>query len=278
MTDRPPKKVTCAHVVRTERPTPHVIRLVVGGDELAGLPLGEYTDTYVKLLFPQPGVVYPTPFDMEAIRRDLPREQWPRQRAYTVRAWDPVAVEMTIDIVHHGDTGVAGPWADGLRPGDPVRFLGPGGAYAPSPDADWHLLVGDESALPAIAASLERLPTGAPARVFVEVDGPADEQPLPSPGAVELVWLHRGRRPVGEALVAAVRALEFPPGAVHAFVHGEATFVRELRRLLRVERGVPREMLSISGYWRRGFTDEGWRASKPDWNRQVEVEETAAIG
>ncbi|XTZ18549.1 siderophore-interacting protein [Micromonospora echinospora] len=279
MTDRPKKvTTTSAHVVRTARPTPHVIRLVLGGDGLVGLPVGEYTDHYVKLLFPQPGAVYPTPFDLDTIRRDLPREQWPRLRAYTVRAWDPVVTELTIDIVHHGDEGVAGPWAAALRPGDPVHFVGPGGAYAPSPEADWHLLVGDESALPAIAASLERLPLDAPARVFVEIDGPAEEQPLPSPGAVELVWLHRGDRPVGEALVAAVRALEFPPGAVHAFVHGEATFVKELRRLLRVERGVPRESLSISGYWRRGFTDEGWRASKPDWNRQVEVEETAAIG
>ncbi|WDZ84748.1 siderophore-interacting protein [Micromonospora cathayae] len=276
MTDRP-KKVTTAHVVRTERPTPHVIRLVLGGDELVGLPVGEYTDHYVKLLFPQPGVTYPEPFDPAVIRRDLPREQWPRLRAYTVRAWDPAAVELTIDVVHHGDEGVAGPWAAALRPGDPVRFTGPGGAYAPSPAADWHLLVGDESALPAIAASLERLPAGAPARVFVEVAGPEDEQPLPGPGAVELVWLHRGTRPVGDSLVEAVRALEFPPGAVHAFVHGEATFVKELRRLLRIERGVPREMLSISGYWRRGFDDEGWRSSKPDWNRQVEVEEAAEL-
>ncbi|WBB79715.1 siderophore-interacting protein [Micromonospora sp. WMMD882] len=276
MSDRP-KKVTTAHVVRADRLTRYVIRLVVGGDELVGLPLGEHTDHYVKLLFPRPGVSYPTPFDLAAIRRDLPAEQWPRLRAYTVRAWDPVAARMTIDIVHHGDEGVAGPWAAGLRPGDPVHFTGPGGAYAPSPEADWHLLVGDESALPAIAAALERLPAGVPARVFVEVDGPADEQPLPSPGAVDLVWLHRGDRPVGEALVDAVRALAFPSGVVHAFVHGEATFVRELRRLLRVERGVSREMLSISGYWRRGFDDEGWRSSKPDWNRQIEREETAAI-
>jgi NADPH-dependent ferric siderophore reductase len=178
--------------------------------------------------------------------------------------------------VYHGDEGLAGPWAARLRPGDPVRFVGPGGGYAPSPDADWHLMVGDESALPAIAAALERLPAGAPAKVFLEVDGPADELALHSRGAVELCWLHRGARRVGDALVAAVRDLDFPPGAVHAFVHGEATFVKELRRLLRIERGVPREMLSISGYWRLGMDDEGWRASKPEWKRQVEAEEALA--
>ncbi|EEP71159.1 siderophore-interacting protein [Micromonospora sp. ATCC 39149] len=275
MTERP-KKVTSARVLRTWRPTPHVVRLLLGGEELAGLPVGEYTDHYVKLVFPPDGVTYPEPVDLAAIRRDLPPTQWPRLRAYTVRAWDAAAGELTIDVVHHGDEGVAGPWAARLRPGDPVRFVGPGGAYAPSPDADWHLLVGDESALPAIAAALERLPAGAPARVFLEVADAAEEQPLPSPGAVELTWLHRGDRPVGEALVAAVSALDFPPGEVHAFVHGEATFVRELRRLLRVERGVPREQLSISGYWRRGMDDEGWRSTKPDWNRLVEADEATA--
>lgn len=276
MTERS-KKVTSARVLRTERPTPHLIRLVLGGDELVGLPVGEFTDHYIKLVFPPPGVDYPTPMDLAAIRRDLPREQWPRLRAYTVRAWDPLAVELTVDVVHHGEEGLAGPWAARLRPGDPVLFTGPGGAYAPSPDADWHLLAGDESALPAIAASLERLPAGVPAKVFVEINGPEEEQHLVTPGAVELVWLHRGDRPVGAALVAAVCALEFPPGAVHAFVHGEATFVKELRRLLRVERGVPRELLSISGYWRRGANDEGWRAAKADWNRQVEAEEATAL-
>ncbi|MEV4483557.1 siderophore-interacting protein [Micromonospora coxensis] len=272
MADRP-KTVTSARVVRTERPTPHLVRVVLGGEELAGLPVGQYTDHYVKLLFPPDGVTYPHPVDLATIKREYPAEQWPRLRAYTVRAWDPTAGELTLDVVHHGDEGLAGPWAARLRPGDEVLFTGPGGAYTPDPTADWHLLVGDESALPAIGAALERLPLDAPAVVLVEVDGPADEQPLPSPGAVELTWLHRGDRPVGAALVEAVRALDFPPGRVHAFVHGEATFVKDLRRLLRVERGVPRDDLSISGYWRRGMNDEGWRSTKPDWNRQVEAEE-----
>lgn len=277
MTERP-KKVTAARVLRTSRPTPHLIRLVLGGEELAGLPVGEYTDHYIKLVFPPAGVTYPEPIDLTAIRRDYPPEQWPRLRSYTVRSFDAAAGELTVDVVHHGDQGLAGPWAARLRPGDRVLFVGPGGAYAPRPDADWHLLAGDESALPAIAAALERLPANAPAKVFVEVADPADEQPLTSPGAVELTWLHRGDRPVGEALVAAVRALDFPPGTVHAFVHGEAGFVRELRRLLRVERAVPREWLSISGYWRLGMDDEGWRASKPEWNRQVEADEATLVG
>ena len=264
-------------VLRTERLTPHMIRVVIGGEELAGFGAGEFTDHYVKLLFRRPGVAYPEPFDMERVRAELPREQWPVTRTYTVRAWDPEAVELTLDFVHHGDKGLAGPWAANARPGEEILFLGPGGAYAPDAGAGWHLLVGDESALPAIAASLERIPEGAPARVFVEVAGPEEEQELPTPGAAEIVWLHRDGGRVGDLLVEAVQKLEFPEGEVHAFVHGEANFVKALRRHLRIERGLPLERLSISGYWRRGRDEDGWQSSKRDWNRQVEEEEARAL-
>jgi NADPH-dependent ferric siderophore reductase len=272
---RKARKLHRARVRRSERLTPHMIRVVLGGAELAGFGAGEFTDHYVKLLFPQEGVAYPEPFDMEVIRRDMPREQWPRIRTYTVRDWDPDALELTIDFVYHGDEGLAGPWAVAAQPGDEVLFLGPGGAYAPSAEADWHLLAGDEAALPAIAASLERLPAGAPARVFIEVTGPEEEQKLTTPGDAEIVWLHRGDAPAGSLLVDTVRAMDFPAGRVHAFVHGEANAVKALRRFLRIERGVPREQLSISGYWRLGKDEDGWQSSKGEWNRQVEEEEAA---
>ncbi len=117
------------------------------------------------------------------------------------------------------------------------------------------------------------MPAGAVVRAFVEVSGPEEEQKITTPDGVAVTWLHRGDRPVGEALVAAVAALEFPAGEVSAFVHGEAGFVKELRRQLRLERGIPRERLSISGYWRLGQTDEAWRAGKREWNAQVEAEQ-----
>jgi NADPH-dependent ferric siderophore reductase len=274
--DRPARrgrKLTRAEVLRVQWITPHMIRVVIGGEGLADFGAGAFTDHYVKLLFPVPGVAYPEPFDLEVARETLPREQWPRMRSYTVRTWDPHALEMAIDFVHHGDEGMAGPWAANAQPGDEIYFLGPGGAYRPSSEADWHLLVGDESALPAIGAALEALPDGALAHVFVEVSGPGEEQDLVTPGDAKLIWLHRGDAPVGEALVRAVEELEFPPGELHAFVHGEAGFVKRLRRFLRVDRGVPLEQLSISGYWRTGHDDEGWRASKADWNREVEAAE-----
>ncbi|WP_019633356.1 siderophore-interacting protein [Actinomadura atramentaria] len=265
-------------VVRTERITPHMIRVVLGGPGLTGFPAGEFTDHYVKLLFPRPGVSYPEPFDMAAVRAEYPRDQWPVTRTYTVRAWDADAGELTLDFVYHGDTGLAGPWAEAARPGDEIRFLGPGGAYAPDPDAGWHLLAGDESALPAIAAALERIGDGVPVRAFVEVADAAERQDLKVPGGAEVVWLERGGRRVGEALTEAVRALEFPPGEIHAFVHGEAGFVRDLRRYLRVEKGIPLERLSISGYWRVGRDEDGWQSAKREWNREVEEEEARALG
>ncbi|MER5383739.1 siderophore-interacting protein [Streptomyces sp. NPDC002688] len=272
--ERKPRKPHSAKVVRTERLTPHMQRVVLGGDTLAEFATGTSTDHYVKLLFGAEGVTYPEPFDMERIREEFPREQWPVTRTYTVRAWDPEVRELTLDFVVHGDEGLAGPWALRVQPGEVVRFMGPGGAYAPDTSADWHLLAGDESALPAIAAALESLPDGAVVRAFVEVSGPEEEQKIDSDA--EVVWLHRGDRPVGAALVEAVRGLEFPEGRVHAFVHGEAAFVKELRKLLRVEREIAREDLSISGYWRLGHNEDGWQASKRAWNAQVEAEQEAS--
>ncbi len=279
MADRPVRKkpqLSHAHVLRTERLTPHMVRVVLGGEGLADFGAGEHSDHYVKLLFPVPGAVYPEPLDMEAVRRDLPREQWPSTRTYTVRAFDREKRELVIDFVVHGDEGLAGPWAASVRPGEEIYFLGPGGGYSPDPAADWHLLAGDESALPAIAASLERIPAGVPVHAFVEVADAREVQRLDLPEGVEVVWLHRDGAPVGEALVKAVCSLDFPPGDVQAFVHGEAGFVKELRRFLRVEREVPRERLSISGYWRRGHDEDGWQASKREWNQQVEREQESA--
>ncbi|MEU9854196.1 siderophore-interacting protein [Streptomyces sp. NPDC047974] len=276
MAEQPARKApraTEARVVHTERITPHMVRVVLGGPGLDGFEAGDFTDHYVKLLFAPGEVTYPEPFDMERIRAEYPREQWPTTRTYTVRAWDPAHRELTLDFVVHGDEGLAGPWAARAQVGETVRFLGPGGGYTPDPAADWHLLAGDESALPAIAVALERLPAGATVHAFIEIEDAADEQKFATEAGIEVTWLHRAGRPAGEALIEAVRTLPFPEGDVHAFVHGEAGCVKELRRHLRMDRRVPLERLSISGYWRQGKTDEAWRAIKRDWNAQVEREQ-----
>ncbi|MBA0050708.1 siderophore-interacting protein [Streptomyces sp. AJS327] len=276
MAQQPTRRTAQQHhgvVLRTERLTPHLIRIVLGGPGLADFPDGEYTDRYVKLLFPPAGVVYPEPFDIAQVRAEYPRDQWPATRTYTVRAWDPASRELTLDVVVHGTQGLAGPWALRATPGEEVRLLGPGGAYAPDPDADWHLLAGDESALPAIAAALERMPHGVPVHALIEVAGPEEELPLATPPGVRVRWLHRADTRVGTRLRAEVHALDFPAGRPHAFVHGEAGWVKDLRRHLRLDRGVPRAALSVSGYWRLGSDEDGWQASKREWNERVEAEQ-----
>lgn len=267
---RPQRRARVAHV---ERITAKLVRIVFDGPGLDGFATGEFTDHYVKLLLPAPGADYAEPFDAEEVKARLPREQWPRTRTYTVQEWD--GERLTIDFVVHGDTGVAGPWALHAQPGDELQLSGPGGAYAPDPSAAWHLMVGDESVLPAIAASLRAVPAGVPVIVVVEVDGPADELPLSTPGELRLAWVHRGHGPEG-ALAQAVERLEFPAGRPHAFVHGEATSVRAVRRHLIVDRGLDKADLSASGYWKQTRTEEGWREDKADWAREAEADLTHA--
>lgn len=258
------RRMTTAEVRRTERLTPHMIRVVFGGDDVAAFPDTPYTDRYVKLQFPRPGVRYPEPFDMETVRAELPRDQWPSIRTYTVRAIDHAAGELTIDFVHHGDEGLAGPWAAAARPGDLLRLVGPGGAYAPDPTVDAHLMVGDESALPAIGAACERVAPGVRVVAVLEVGDAGEHQALA--GDVDVRWLHRDPS-APDQLVDAVRALELGgrelgTGRVQAFVHGEAGIVRDVRRHLVDDREMPRELLSVSGYWRRGRDEDGWQADK----------------
>lgn len=271
-----------AQVVRTSRLTPHLARVVLGGPGLAPFTGPTCADAYVKLGFLPAGALDDCPLtddgrvDGPALRSTLPEGVQPRQRAYTIRAWDPVARELTLDFVVHGDEGLAGPWSVSTAPGDRVLVHGPGGAWDPQPDVDAHLLVGDASALPAVAVGLERLPRDAVGAAFVEVHGPDDEIALDAPAGVRVHWLHHGDAPAGSTLAAAVRAWPWPAGRVGAFVHGEAGAVKDLRGYLRAERGVARGDLSISGYWRLGADDEGWRAGKREWNEQIEAAEAAA--
>ncbi len=116
-----------------------------------------------------------------------------------------------------------------------------------------------------------------PVHVFVEVGGSDEEIPLDAPAGAVVTWLHRGQRQVGELAVRAVAALDLPSGTGQAFVHGEATMVKQLRRILRVERGLTPRQLSISGYWRLGADEDGWQESKGEWNRSVEAEERVAL-
>jgi NADPH-dependent ferric siderophore reductase len=262
-----------ARVVSIERLTPSLVRVVLGGDGLRDFAMPETTDTYVNLAFPAPGAAYVAPFEPSQIRDIEPRKLWPARRRYTVRAWDPAAAELTLDFVVHGDTGVAGAWAATAAPGDLLVLEGPSGGYRPDPGAAWHLLVGDESALPAIAASLEAIPAGTQAVVRLLCDGPDHEIELSSPARLDLAWLHRTGSPAdADLLLGSLRELTFPSGSVHAFVHGEADEIRGIRRHLLAERGLPRQAMSCSPYWRRDMTDEAWREVKRGFVAQMEAD------
>jgi len=256
-------------VEEVQQLTRHMLRIDFGGDGLDGFLVDEWTDAYLCPLFLRPGTPYEPPFDYEWARK-LPKAERPVPRRYTVRQWDPDERRLTIDFVVHGDTGVAGRWARHASPGDRLQLRGmPSGGYVPDAEADCHLMVGDESALPAIAASLARLPAGARAVVVGLVDAPGDELALDTRADLELTWLHRNGASDDQLLARAVADLDLPSRGTRAFVHGEAAETRAVRRHLLADRAFAADLLSCSPYWRRRYTDEGWREVKADWLREV---------
>jgi NADPH-dependent ferric siderophore reductase len=254
-----------------------MVRVVLGSSNFDTFVPSKFTDSYVKLAFVADDIdvgALPQPLTMDSFA-DLPPEQRPAVRTITVRRVDEQARQITVDIAVHGEHGVAGQWAAAVEPGQRIYLMGPSGAYTPDPAADWHLLAGDESALPAISAALEALPASAIGKVFIEVAGPDDEIPLTAPEGVEVNWVLRGGRadlvPEDRAgdhapLIEAVTTAPWLPGQVHVFIHGEAQAVmHNLRPYIRKERGVDAKWASsISGYWRRGRTEELFRQWKKE--------------
>ncbi|WP_104173660.1 siderophore-interacting protein [Arthrobacter sp. Y81] len=251
-------------VLRREELSPHMVRIVAGGEGFSGYVNNDYVDRYVKIAFPQPDVEYPLPLDLWAVRESMPREQWPHTRTYTVRWVDEENRELAIDFVIHGDEGLAGPWAAKAQPGDSLVFTGPGGGYNPDPAADWHLFAGDEAALPAIAAAIESLPREARGLAFLEVDSDAEIQPIAAPAGLQIRWLPRNGVPAGssELLINAVRDAEWPGGRAQVFAHGERGYMKSLREVLFRERGLERGQVSLSGYWAHGRVEDDFQAEK----------------
>jgi NADPH-dependent ferric siderophore reductase len=251
--------------------TPGLVRVSLGEGDLDAFAMPEATDAYVNVAIPPAGAPYDAVFDPARVRAEFPQHTWPARRRYTVRSWDAGSRTLTVDFVVHGHHGVAGQWAAAAEPGSVLVFEGPGGGYRPDSSADWHLLVGDESALPAIAASLEVIPTDTLAVVRLMCDGPEHQVELPSPGRVDLRWLHRAGGPEdGDLLLESLRDLPFPRGRVHAFVHGEGGEIRGIRRHLLVDRGQARADLSCSPYGGRSSatSSQRWRPKSPHRDRR----------
>lgn len=216
--------------------TPHMQRLEFTAPELAGFSYEPGQD--VMLLVAADG-------------------NRPVRRRYTIRRLDLARRLLTMDVVLHGD-GPGERWVRAARPGDRIEGIGPRGKITTATAADWHLFMGDESALPAILAMTESLPGDSVATVVIEVPDPADEQDLAAPARTRLTWLHRLRGPAGEpaALAAEAAEVELLPGSGQAYLLGEAKVVLALREVL-ARRGLPQDQMSPKAYWGRGRANAG---------------------
>lgn len=238
-------------VRRSARITPRMVRVTLGGDELAGFP-GAGPDRRIKMFFPLPGQVRPAVPRATSGGPLWPAgEARPAIRTYTVRRYDSGAGELDIDFVLHGGHGPGAAWARDAQPGAWVGVSEPGGRYEPDPSAEHHVVIGDETALPAVAtvlAALAVLSPAVPVTALLEVADVGEEQQLPGDATVR--WVHRGERAPGGPLVEAVRAAELPAGRGQAWLSGESACVRDLRLHLIEDRGFDRRAVYATGYWR----------------------------
>jgi NADPH-dependent ferric siderophore reductase len=245
-------KMRLLQVYEVSRLTPKMVRVVVGGEALAGFVSASYDD-HVKLFFPHPGEqkpVLPTPSPNgpvypEGVERSPSRD-------YTPRRYDAAAQTLTLDFVLH-DAGPATAWAAQAKKGDFLGVGGPRGSFVIPDDFDWYLFVGDETALPAIGRRLEELPPSARAIVVAEVADKDEEQRFTSQAAVEVRWLHR-EAPTGKAslLQDALVEVLLPSGEGYAWVATEAAAAKALRQYLVEQRGLEKERVKAAAYWKRG--------------------------
>jgi NADPH-dependent ferric siderophore reductase len=233
--------------------TPKMVRVVVGGEQLAGFVSAAYDD-HVKVFFPHPGEdkpILPTPtpngpvYPEGAVR--------PVSRDYTPRHYDAAANTLTVDFVLHSE-GPATTWAAQARPGQYLGVGGPRGSLVIPDDYDWYLFVGDEAAVPAIGRRLEELPAGARAIALIEVADAAEEQRLDTRTRLDIRWLHRQGTAAGSHLLLqkALAEVTLPAGDGYVWVAAEAGVAKALRRYLVDERHVPKDRIKAAAYWKQG--------------------------
>ncbi|VVO08941.1 siderophore-interacting protein [Pseudomonas fluorescens] len=238
-------------VVRVVDLTPRMRRITLGGPELAGfVSLG--TDDHVKLFFPQNAAEQAT-LETLVIGAGKDNGPMPAMRDYTPRRYDLDTLELDIDFVLHGD-GPAATWAEQARPGQFLHIGGPRGSMVVPDMFDSYLLIGDETALPAIARRLEGLAANRQALVIVEVENGAEQQRLESAAQVNVIWvLREGGR---NNLLTTVKELQVPSGNLYAWVATETKVSRQIRRVLLDEHGLDEQFVKAVGYWRLDDTPE----------------------
>jgi NADPH-dependent ferric siderophore reductase len=230
-------------VLRVTDLTPRMRRVTLGGAELQGFTsLG--SDDHIKLLFAE------TAEQQQAIdARNLGRDGGarPTMREYTPRRIDLVAHELDIDFVLHGD-GPASTWAAQAAPGQTLNIAGPRASMVVPDIFDSYLLVGDETAIPAIGRRLEELPAGRRVLAVIQIEDEQERQPLPSKADVEVIWLKRD-----EDLLARLQQLPLPEGKLYSWVALEKSLTRQAKALL-LEKGVAEDALKAAAYWRADGT------------------------
>ena len=238
-------------VLRVVDLTPRMRRITLGGPELAGfVSLG--TDDHVKLLFPQ-NAEQAAALETLVLGAGKDNGPLPEMRDYTPRRYDLDALELDIDFVLHGD-GPASTWAAQAQPGQFLHIGGPRGSMIVPDMFDSYLLIGDETALPAIARRLEGLAANRRALVIVEVENGKEQQVLESAAEVNVIWvLREGGK---DHLLSTVRQIQVPAGSLYAWVATESKVSRQIRRVLLDEHGLDEQFVKAVGYWKLGDSVE----------------------
>ena len=243
-------------VLHTRRITPHMQRIVFGGEELHDF-VSAAPDDHVKLIFPNANgeLVFPT---LGPNGPEFPPGAMPSpMRDYTPREYDSTRNELIVDFVIHGD-GPASTWAERAQPGQRIGVGGPRGSFITAEDFDRYVLVGDETALPAIGRRLDEMHASARVSILIEIPEAADRQPLGSQAQFQVRWLERDGVDAAssELLELALRELPEWPGDTFYWIAAESRRARVMRKYLVEERGVPKEWIRATGYWKADGADE----------------------
>jgi NADPH-dependent ferric siderophore reductase len=247
--ERFPRCAGVAMLVAREALTPRTIRATLRCDGFRHEWPIEQPGEIITLLFVPPEEPIVLPRQGWVFPPDAPEQEW---RNYTVRRHRPELGEIDVDIVLHEPPGPASRWATEVPLGSVVGYAGPRVDYAPRDGVDWLLLCGDETALPAIAAILET--TSVPqVLAVVEVRDAHEELAVDLPAGGTLRWVHRDGAPPATTshLADALRTISFPGGTGQAWGAAESRIARDLRTVLRDERGLPRAHTHARGYWLR---------------------------